>query len=42
MKDYEPWLTDENRAYIKVLFGETQSILKQAEAAVVNSGNDSL
>lgn len=42
MKDYEPWLTDENRAYIKVLFGETQSILKQAEAAVVNSGTASL
>ena len=42
MKDYEPWLTDENRAYIQVLFGETQSILKQAEAAVVNSGTASL
>ena len=42
MKDYEPWLTDENRKYIKVLFGETQSILKQAEAAVVNSGTASL
>ena len=42
MKYYEPWLTDENRAYIKVLFGETQSILKQAEAAVVNSGTASL
>ena len=42
MRDYEPWLTDENRKYIKVLFGETQSILKQAEAAVVNSGTASL
>ena len=42
MKDYEPWLTDENRKYIKVLFGQTQSILKQAEAAVVNSGTASL
>ena len=42
IKDYEPWLTDENRRYITVLFGETQSILKQAEAAVVNSGTASL
>ena len=42
MKDYDPWLTDENRKYIKVLFGQTQSILKQAEAAVVNSGTASL
>ena len=42
MKDYAPWLTDEHIAYIKVLFGETQSILKQAEAAVVNSGTASL
>ena len=42
MKDYDPWITDENRKYIKVLFGETQSILKQAEAAVVNSGTASL
>ena len=42
MKDYEPWLTEENSKYIKVLFGETQSILKQAQAAVVNSGTASL
>ena len=42
MKDYEPWLTDENRKYIKVLFGETQSIIRNAEAAVVNSGTASL
>ncbi len=42
MKDYEPWLTDENREYIKVIFGETQSIIRQARAAVVNSGTASL
>ncbi len=42
IKDYEQWLTDENRDYIKVIFGETQSILRQAEAAVVNSGTASL
>lgn len=42
MKDYEPWLTDENRKYIKVLFSETQSIIRHAEAAVVNSGTASL
>ena len=42
MKDYDPWLTDENRQYIKVLFGETQSIIRNAEAAVVNSGTASL
>ena len=42
MKDYEPWLNDENRKYIKVLFGETQSIIRQAEAGVINSGTASL
>ncbi len=42
MKDYEPWLTEDNRKYIKVIFGETQSIIRQAEAAVVNSGTASL
>ncbi len=41
-KDYEPWLTEANRKYIKVLFGETQSIIRHAEAAVVNSGTASL
>ena len=40
--DYEPWLNEENRKYIKVLFGETQSIIRHAEAAVVNSGTASL
>ncbi len=42
MKDYEPWLTEENRDYIKVLFGETQSIIRHAEAGVINSGTASL
>lgn len=42
MSDYEPWLTEENRKYIHVLFGETQSIIRHAEAAVVNSGTASL
>ena len=41
-KDYDPWLNEENRKYIKVLFGETQSIIRHAEAAVVNSGTASL
>ncbi len=42
MKDYEAWLTEENRQYIKVLFGQTQSIIRQAEAGVINSGTASL
>ena len=42
MKDYEPWLTKENRKYIKVIFGQTQSVIRHAEAAVVNSGTASL
>ena len=42
MKDYEPWLTRENRKYIKVLLGETQSIIRHAEAGVINSGTASL
>ena len=42
MKDYEPWLTDENRKYIKVLYGETQPIIRHAEAGVINSGTASL
>ena len=42
MKDYETWITDENKDYVKVLFGETQSIIRHAEAAVVNSGTASL
>ena len=42
MQDYEPWLTEGNSSYIKVLFGQTQSIIRHAEAAVVNSGTASL
>ena len=42
MKDYESLLTEENRKYITVLFGETQSIIRHADAAVVNSGTASL
>lgn len=42
IKDYEPWLTERNKGYVKVLFGETQSIIRHAEAAVVNSGTASL
>lgn len=42
MKDYEPWMAEDNKRYIKVLFGETQSIIRHAEAAVVNSGTASL
>ena len=42
MKDYEPWMTDGNKQYIKVLFGQTQSVIRHAEAAVVNSGTASL
>ena len=42
IKDYEQWMTEENKDYVKILFGETQSILRHAEAAVVNSGTASL
>ena len=42
MKDYESWLTEENRHYVKILFGETQSIIRHAEAGVINSGTASL
>ena len=42
MSDYTKYLTEENSKYIKVLFGETQAIIRNAEAAVVNSGTASL
>ena len=42
MEDYSSWLTDENGKYIKILFGETQSIIRHAEAGVINSGTASL
>ncbi len=38
--DYLPHLRSQD--YVRVLFGETQSIVRQAEAAVVNSGTASL
>lgn len=41
MSDYAPYLKGCS-ADIKVLFGQTQSIVKNAEAAVVNSGTASL
>ena len=42
MSDYQEWITDENKEYVKILFGETQSIIRHAEAAAVNSGTASL
>ena len=42
MSDYAPWLNEENSKYVKVLFCQTQSIIRHAEAAVVNSGTASL
>ncbi len=41
ISDYSPWLKEEE-GYIKVLFGQTQSVIRHAEAAVVNSGTASL
>ena len=41
IEDYSPWL-DPSEDYIKVLFGEAQPIIRNAEAAVVNSGTASL
>lgn len=40
-QDYAPWLAG-REAYLKLVFGQTQSILRQAEAAVINSGTASL
>ena len=42
LEDYSAWLNEENKSYIKVLFGETQSIIRHAEAGVINSGTASL
>lgn len=42
IEDYSAWLNEENRNYIKILFGETQSIIRHAEAGVINSGTASL
>jgi lipid-A-disaccharide synthase len=42
MEDYSAWINEENSSYIKILFGETQSIIRHAEAGVINSGTASL
>ena len=42
IEDYSTWLNEENSKYIKVLFGQTQSIIRHAEAGVINSGTASL
>ena len=41
-EDYATWLNEENSKYIKIIFGETQSIIRHAEAGVINSGTASL
>lgn len=40
--DYSKYIPEGCSSYIKVLFSQTQSIVRQAEAAVVNSGTASL
>ena len=42
IEDYSEWMDEGNSKYIKVLFGETQSIIRHAEAGVINSGTASL
>ena len=42
IEDYSAWLTEENSKYITILFGQTQSIIRHAEAGVINSGTASL
>ena len=42
IEDYSAWLNEENSSYIKILFGETQQIIRHAEAGVINSGTASL
>lgn len=42
MEDYSAWINEENCSYVKVIFGETQSIIRNAEAGVINSGTASL
>ena len=42
IEDYSAWLNDGNSRYIKILFGQTQSIIRHAEAGVINSGTASL
>ena len=40
--DYSKWLNEKNSSYVKIIFGETQSIIRHAEAGVINSGTASL
>ena len=40
--DYAKWLNEKNSSYVKIIFGETQSIIRHAEAGVINSGTASL
>ena len=42
MEDYSAWINEVNNSYVKVIFGETQSIIRHAEAGVINSGTASL
>ena len=42
IEDYDDWLTEENSGYLKILFGEAHSIIRQAKAGVINSGTASL
>ena len=42
MEDYSAWINEDNNSYVKVIFGETQSIIRNAEAGVINSGTASL
>ena len=42
MADYQKWMTPDISDYVRVLFGRTQEIIKNSEAAVVNSGTASL
>jgi lipid-A-disaccharide synthase len=42
MEDYSAWISEDNSSYVKVIFGETQSIIRNAEAGVINSGTASL
>ena len=42
MEDYSAWINEGNSSYVKVIFGETQSIIRNAEAGVINSGTASL
>ena len=42
LEEYAKWLNISNCEYVKVIFGETQSIIRHAEAGVINSGTASL